>query len=363
MVTGLHTHQHKVTGNDVNGLKDRAALDKPVQKFFHEQHSLIKELVANGYLAHQSGKWWEGSWKDGGFTHGMTHGDPKKNGRHGDAGLKIGRQGLGEVTEFIDMAVEKKQPFFVWYAPFLPHTPHNPPPRLLKKYESKNRSQDVAKYLAMIDWFDETCGELLGHISKQGLDQNTLVVYVCDNGWKARSQSDIKIPESWSFAFAPRSKGSPFENGIRTPIMFKFPGQIVSEFADDLASAVDLYPTILSVCGLAVKPGLPGINLLDEQARKKRQQVFGASYSIHNMVVGKPAATRQYRWVITKRWKYLLRDHGVDTTGYKKVHRWDSVPERLYDLTKDPHEKFNLNGQHPEVCEELKSRLQNWLGD
>ena len=101
---------------------------------------------ARGYLAHQSGKWWEGSWKDGGFTHGMTHGDPKRGGRHGDAGLKIGRKGMNPVTDFIDLAVEKKKPFLVWYAPFLPHTPHNPPKRLLEKYRKAGRASDVTKY-------------------------------------------------------------------------------------------------------------------------------------------------------------------------------------------------------------------------
>ena len=66
------------TGNDVFKTNDRAKLDLPFRKAFHQKPSFIKELVKLGYLAHQSGKWWEGSWKDGGFTHGMTHGDPKE---------------------------------------------------------------------------------------------------------------------------------------------------------------------------------------------------------------------------------------------------------------------------------------------
>ena len=46
--------------------------------------------------------------------------------------MKIGREGMKPVLDFIDMSVEEEKPFFVWYAPFLPHTPHNPPQRLLK---------------------------------------------------------------------------------------------------------------------------------------------------------------------------------------------------------------------------------------
>ena len=130
MATGLFPFEHGVTGNDVDGRNDRAELDVPIQAAFHEYPSFIKLLTSNGYLAHQSGKWWEGSYSDGGFTHGMTHGDPERGGRHGDEGLKIGREGMKPITDFIDEATEAEKPFLVWYAPFLPHTPHNPPERL-----------------------------------------------------------------------------------------------------------------------------------------------------------------------------------------------------------------------------------------
>lgn len=362
MVTGLYVHKHGVTGNDVDGMNNRAKLDIPVQKYFHKQKSFIRKLVSDGYLAHQSGKWWEGSWQDGGFTHGMTHGDPGKGGRHGDAGLKIGRENLQPVTDFIDHAVSKDKPFLVWYAPFLPHTPHNPPERILQKYKKQNLKPDVAKYYAMIEWFDETCGKLLGYIKKKGLEKNTLVVYICDNGWKAKSQSTIPIPENWSFKYAPKSKGSPFENGIRTPIMFKLPDKIKPQFSDDPASAIDLYPTILKLCGVQSEGKVDGINLLDEKQRTERKSIYGASYSIHNMVVGKPSETRQYHWVISGKWKYLVRDEGVDTTRYKFVHLWDKTQERLFDLLQDPEEKNNLVDEHPDVLQNLRKNLSNWSG-
>ena len=61
---------------------------------------------------------------------------------------------MGPVNEFIDHAVDEERPFFVWYAPFLPHAPHNPPARLLKKYNKDGRALDVAKYYAMVEWLD-----------------------------------------------------------------------------------------------------------------------------------------------------------------------------------------------------------------
>ncbi|WP_407699790.1 sulfatase-like hydrolase/transferase [Stieleria sedimenti] len=161
----------------MDGRNNRAALDMPLRKNFHRHPSFIKSLTSHGYFSHQSGKWWEGSFTDGGFTHGMTHGDPMRGGRHGDAGLKIGREGMTPVTDFIDLAVAQEKPFFVWYAPFLPHTPHNPPQRLLAKYAGEDSATDVAQYYAMCEWFDETCGELLDHLDEKGLADNTMVVY------------------------------------------------------------------------------------------------------------------------------------------------------------------------------------------
>ena len=76
MLTGLYPFDHKITGNDVDGRNNRAALDLPLRNEFHKLPSFIRTLTENGYLAHQSGKWWEGSYQDGGFTHGMTHGNP-----------------------------------------------------------------------------------------------------------------------------------------------------------------------------------------------------------------------------------------------------------------------------------------------
>ena len=70
----------------------------------------------------------------------------------------------------------------------LPHQPHNPPERLLAKYKDKTDSLFVAKYWANCEWWDETCGELLAYLDKQGLADNTLVVYVTDNGWIQNSK-------------------------------------------------------------------------------------------------------------------------------------------------------------------------------
>ena len=90
LVTGLYASQHGVTGNDpkLRTPQLRSALIAKI-----DQHPTLPKLLGERtYLSHQSGKWWEGHYSRGGFTHGMTRGFPQKGGRHGDDGLKIGRE-------------------------------------------------------------------------------------------------------------------------------------------------------------------------------------------------------------------------------------------------------------------------------
>jgi len=349
IATGLHPHEHGVVGNDVSPARREARdlEDGPVRSAFHQHDSLIPFLVERGYLAFQSGKWWEGSYLDGGFTHGMTHGEAERGGRHGDVGLEIGREGLAPIAGFLDHATAGERPFLLWYAPFLPHTPHNPPERLHAPYRDPalGLSEGTAKYYAMCEWFDETCGELLELLDERGLRENTLVVYVCDNGWRAADDSPIPLPEGWWNDYAPKSKGSPYEEGVRTPILFSLPGTIEPRRAEGFASSIDLFPTVASLCGFEPPEGLSGLDLLSSE----RLQVVGAAYSIHNMTPGHPFETLQYAWLREGEWKFLRRYPGEDTTRYRSVHDWDRAPVQLFDLDSDPGETADLSSQHPEL--------------
>ena len=216
IATGLHAHQHGVLANDVDPRK-RAESNVPVVRAFQSHPSLMTVLGEAGYRTHQSGKWWEGSFADGGFSHGMTHGDPARRGRHGDEGLKIGRQGLAPITEFIDEALAAEDPFFLWYAPLLPHRPHNPPERLLEDYLKLGMPEPIATYRAMCTWFDETCGALLGYLDEKDLTDDTLVVLVTDNGWLQMPDTSGFAPRSTSPRRSWPSGRRPFECGWLRP--------------------------------------------------------------------------------------------------------------------------------------------------
>lgn len=365
LATGLYAHQHKVSGNDpartVEG-EAYTALREQLKSHIDTCDTLPEQLGRAGYLSMQSGKWWEGAPARGGFTHGMTHGDPKRGGRHGDVGLKIGREGMEPVEAFIDEAVEANKPFFLWYAPFMPHTPHNPPERLLKKYAVEGRDLKAAKYFAMCEWFDETCGQLLNYLDEQGLAENTLIVYVTDNGWITRT-SDMDVPASWGQAFAPKSKQSPYEGGTRTPIMLRLPGKIEPRRDEEtLVSSVDLVPTILAACGVEPSSELAGVSLMPNAVADEpiaRDTIYGEGFAHDVADIDNPTQSLLYRWCIEGRWKLLLAYNGK-VGRYAPVHAYGEHIPQLFDLQSDPTETKNLASEHPEIVKRLMEKIDAW---
>lgn len=334
MITGLYPHQHKITSNDpplpAGKNPGKANTDETWQtqrlemvKLFEQSPNLARLLGEQGYLSMQAGKWWEGNaCRCGGFSEGMSHGDPAQGGRHGDAGLTIGRQGLKPVLDFVDSAKKQKKPFYLWYAPMMPHQPHNPPDRLLSKYKSKHQSLHVARYWAMCEWFDESVGDLLNHLDAQGLKENTIVIYLHDNGW---IQSEDK-PQ-----YAARSKRSPYQTGVQTPILIRWPGHVKPEIISQPVSSIDLAPTVLLACGFKPTASMQGINLLDRKAVLNRSAVFGEIFEHNAVDINSPARNLQYRWMIQGKWKLIVPNP-------------DRVPKdviELYDLDADPDEKKN----------------------
>lgn len=360
LVTGLYAHQHKTSGNDPSPVlanpnsPEYAALREKLISHIDDHPTLMRLLTERGYRSFQAGKWWEGSYQRGGFTDGMTRGFPQRGGRHGDDGLKIGREGLQPVFTFIDEAVKDHKPFFVWYAPILPHTPHNPPERFLSKYVGKVDSLHVAKYYAMCEWFDETCGQLLDYVDKQGQTDNTLVVYLADNGW-------IQDPDA--NGYAPRSKQSPNEGGVRQPILLSWPKVISPRKYDQLVTSIDLMPTMLSAAGARHPANLPGLDLLPlvrDGKPLEREAIFGEGFDHDVLDIDNPEATLLYRWVIDGRWKLLLTYDGEVGRRYASSHPRTERRPQLFDLQTDPHEERNLAAQHPEIVERLAKQIAGW---
>ena len=343
IVTGLYLHQHKITCNDPPmppGSKPAATMGtapfregrEVMNRHLEAVPTLPRLLAQRGYLSLQTGKWWQGDFRRGGFTHGMTQGQ-----RHGDEGLKIGRQTMQPIFDFIQTARQQQKPFFVWYAPMLPHQPHVPPPRLLEKYRDQAPSKFVAQYWAMVEWFDETCGQLLDYLEQQKLAENTLVLYLADNGWVQTPQAQGPL----------RSKLTPYDAGLRTPIMVRWPGRIAPRMSDEFAMSIDLVPTVLAAVGLQRTPEMSGVNLLDDTAVRSRRAICGECF-VHTAVdLNVPARNLLHRWIIEGRWKLIV----PQAAGGKS---------ELYDLVADPKETQESAAAHPDLVRRLQRQLDTW---
>jgi len=347
MITGLYPHQNKVTSNDPpipKGMSNRDFQKSPqfeqgreiMSQYIENVPTIPRALQQKGYVSLQTGKWWQKHYSHGGFTQGMTQG-----GRHGDVGLDIGRKTMKPIYDFIDTSKKEQKPFFIWYAPMMPHTPHTPPDRLLNKYKDKTPSPTVAKYWAMVEWFDETCGDLLNHLEKSGLAENTIIVYFADNGW---------IQDPNSPRYAERSKQSQYDGGLRTPIMIRWPGKVKPQMSDELASSIDIMPTLLKAAGLAPTKDLQGIDLLDSNAVKARKAIYGEVFTHNSADLANPAASLRWRWMIEGDWKVIIPAPQNEPTA--KVE--------LYDLKKDPNEETNLADKDTKRVTALTKKLDSW---
>jgi len=307
-------------------------------------HATLPRLLAPaGYMSLQTGKWWEGQPALGGFTHAMSHGDTSRGGRHGDVGLTIGREGLEPISQFLDTIGER--PFFLWYAPLLPHQPHNPPQRLLDKYAAADRHPKLAAYWAMCEWFDETVGDLLKLLDQRGLSQDTLVVFAVDNGW-IQETNDAKTTRG---GFAPKSKLSPYDGGLRTPIIVRWPGHVSPTRMATPVSTVDLAPTMLAACQIAPAATMPGVNLLEVAAGKPcpRDLVCGEIFTHDAVDIDRPAANLTHRWCVEGTWKLI-------------APQASPAQAELYDLANDPTETKNIAAEQPETVARLRERLDAW---
>lgn len=355
IITGRYPHEHLITYNDppappggkVGQWRQQptyvAAWDE-MRTFITHVPTLPRLLQQKGYASFQTGKWWLGDARNGGFTDGMSHGDRTRGGRHGDTGLDIGRKTLQPIFDFIGKAQRDKQPFFVWYAPLLPHSPHTAPQRLIDKYKANAPSLEHARYWASVEWFDETCGQLLDHLESQGLAQNTIVVYVTDNGWVQGATGD---------AISLRSKRTPYDAGTRTPIMLRWPGQVKPGQSANLASSLDLLPTMLAAVGIKAPAGLPGLNLLAHRAVAARRTLFGECFTHDAVELRKPAANLYSRWVIDGEWKLIVPAPGrPHDEGPKEIE--------LYRISTDVEETQNLAAREPKRVAALRQKLDAW---
>ncbi|MEO1991585.1 MAG: sulfatase-like hydrolase/transferase [Pirellulales bacterium] len=382
ILTGLYPHQsgihfnHPPPGNRAfNTMTSRPQYMRLRRNAFYlirSAETLPEYLVMCGYKSLQTGKFWEGHFSNAGFTSGMTifrhvpgqtFGGNRRlaNGimvahGNGDFGLKIGRETMQPIYDFIDDCVGK-DPFFVWYAPYLPHQPHDAPRKYFDLYENtQNVPEYCIPYYASISQFDETIGDLMTYVERKGLIHNTLFVFVIDNGWTPGTRRHKTLKHF--FHHTEKSKRSPFEDGVRSPILFSWNKHIVPGRHNMLCSSIDIVPTLLHLVGESrAARRLPGINLLDADTRDRNadRAVFGEIYPGDATSLGYPSQDVAYRWVRQGDFK-LISPQGEKPWGNYLTSA------TLFNLVQDPLEETNLMDQpdYQVVASRLMQILDTW---
>jgi hypothetical protein len=246
----------------------------------------------------------------------------------------------------------KDSPFFIYLSYNAPHTPL----RALEKFRD-----DVAHiptepervYAAMLLSIDEGVQRVMGKLEEHGLTENTLVVFVSDNGptvgrTKYRGYRD-DWPEIKLGSTGPLQGGKfqLVEGGIRVPFIMQFPARLPAGVVENrMVSSLDLYPTFTALAGFTPPEGtiLDGKNLMPflegEQEGPVHERLFWSDGSNGGLSYG---AVRQGDW------KLHLN------------HRQELEVTALYNLAEDIDESDNVADQNPAIVEELKARYVRWL--
>lgn len=381
LMTGLYPHRHLVHfnhGPPGNAAFNRIATAKAYVETRSAEFELIRRvptlprlLAEAGYRCLQTGKFWEGHWKNGGFTEGMTTftGPPASQtyggGRklpggeivahgNGDHGLAIGRETMEPIEDFILDCEAEEIPWLVWYAPYLPHQPHDSPERFYEVAKVKpGVDPHELPYYAAIAQFDETVGRLIRFVEANSDPENTIFVFVADNGWSPSKQPEKARPEE--FAHTKTSKRAPFDEGVRSPILVRWDGRVAPATHPEPVSSIDIVPTLLKAAGLpeTAWSAMPGVDLLG--GHDPERAVFGEIYPGDASVLGHPERDIAYLWVRKGNHKLIVPYGDRPWGGYLDG-------EALFDVVEDPREQRNRIGEAgvATVAEDLRATLEQW---
>ncbi len=264
------------------------------------------------------------------------------------------------------------RPFALWLSLTEPHSPFDFPLEDRGKFDPKRFTppkagpedawqiplcfQDLtdadkqgisAAYYTSVHFLDRNVGRILGKLRELGLDENTLVVYLGDNGYCLGEHGRIE-------------KHCGYEPAINVPLLMRMPGRVRPREVRDLTEMVDIAPTILDVLGAAPLPVQHGQSL--------RPYLEGRRPSAPRQHIVSEYPENEEVYVRTERWKLI---HGSGKRARRDgLQTANPTPGRyslLFDLKADPQEHRNVAAKHPKVVQDLQQkalrRFRSWHPD
>ena len=294
-------------------------------------------------------------------------------------GLEDGEEGeyltdrlTDEALAFLDQ--KKEEPFLLYLSHFAVHTPIQSKEDLTSRYAARADSmagadpmareatpefetehersrtrliQDDAAYAGMVQSVDESVGRILGRLEELGLGENTIVIFMSDNGGLSTLAGERVGPTSNLPLRA--GKGWLYEGGIRTPMIIRWPGRVApGQTCDVPVQSTDFFPTMAEMAGAQPTPagpldGASLVPLLDGGDALGRDALFWHFPHYHGSGNRPSGAVRMGRW--------------------KLVEWFEDGAVELYDLGTDPGERVDLSGAEPGRASDLLARLRSWRSE
>ncbi len=345
-------------------------------KMHGDEVTIAEVLGESGYATGIFGKWHLGDSfpmrpQDQGFSESLVHRSggisqtpDQPNSYFNSLLWKNGEpvRSKGYCTDvFFDAAISfieknRGEPFFAYIPTNAPHTPLEVADEYTQPYLDNGLNETTARVYGMVQNIDENFARLLRRLEELGLRENTLVVFMTDNG-----------PQQPRFNGGLRGRKShTYEGGIRVPFFTQWPQRIKGGVTvDRIAAHVDLLPTIAAVCEATPdtrQRPLDGVNLLplledsaDEAVADWPDRTL--FFQCHRSLTPKPF---QNCAVVTQRFKL------VGSPGTFSREDFDSATEaklELYDLLVDREETNDLSATKPAVLQGLKAQYETWFAD
>jgi arylsulfatase A-like enzyme len=239
-----------------------------------------------------------------------------------------------EAMKFI--AKHRSQPWFCYLATNAPHDPLQVGDEFVRPFQGKGLDEATAKTYGMVANIDKNTGRLLAHLGELGLERDTILIYLTDNG-----------PQRDRYNAGMRGrKGTVYQGGIRVPFFVRYPRLVKPGTKIDHAAAhIDVLPTILELCGVATRASQPAMD-----GRSLAPLLRGESAGWGDRTL----FTQWHRGDEPE----LFRDCAARTQQYKLVNG-----TQLYDLAADPYEQYDMATKLPEVTARLRRQTEAWFKD
>ena len=243
---------------------------------------------------------------------------------------------------------EKNRPFFAYITTNAPHGPFIAPPKNTKHFTDLGFNDRTAGFYGMIENIDENMGRLMTKLEEWGLYENTVLIFMSDNGMTAAGAGQGKLgtskegqPLHHYNSEMKGHKGSSDEGGVRVPFLMRWdsvlkPGNEVEK----IAAHIDILPTFADIAGIDKLPN---------------KQIEGRSL-VPLLKDPKAVWTDRYLFTQKARWKTGSEPNKHQWKAFAvRNQRYRLVENNLYDMVKDPGQTHNIAAENPQVVKELRT--------